>query len=251
MGTHTRGPAQHSAVTPAAGRLAAEQGRGAAGRSRQLPRPKLIPFCGVPVQGQQPCGTELSVHSTATKRPFVPYRKNKQQRQLCVSLQAHTAGLERETSFPKRPVCPSGYNHRCGSTATQCRSRVLCEFPYVWQGACHTHCTHPQAHTQNPVSCCPAQQGCESMSQLQGALGRHPTGPAGAITLFFLFSAGATKGPRSHLLFGAYSPLLFSSGPTAHSREEYWATSEKDLFTRSLPPDPFKHSSFWPISFWV
>ena len=124
---------------------------GAWGRSSQLPT--LIPFYRIPGQGQQPFGTELSVHSTATERAFVRNRKNERQRQLCVSLQTCTAGLERETSFPKRPVCLSDCNHRCGHTVTQHGSSVVFEFPRVWQGAYRTYSTHPHTCTQTPTHC--------------------------------------------------------------------------------------------------
>lgn len=218
---------RHLAGWPAGHRV------GASGRSSQLP--PLVPLCRVPGQGQQPFSTELSVHSTATKRAFVPNRKNKRQRQLCVSLQACTAGLERETSFPRRPVCPSGCNHRCVHTATQRRSCVVFEFPGMWQGAHHTHGTHPHTHTQNATNCCPAQQGCESRAATARGLRKTSDQPApsGAITLLFFFSRGATQVPGHIVLSRAHGPFL---------RRTLGSIRERPIPKKSVLP--FSPSSF-------
>lgn len=150
-------PGDPLAVTQAAGRLATEQGRGAADRSRELPPPKLIPFCGVPVQDQQPCGTELSVHSTATNR------KNKQQRQLWSPCRPIQQAWKEKLLSPRdqfaqaatiRDVVPQPHN----AEAVSCVSSRMCGRVLL------THSVHTltHTHTRNPVSCCPAQQGCES-----------------------------------------------------------------------------------------
>lgn len=84
---------------------------------------------------------------------------------------------------------------------------VWCWSSHVWQGAHHTHGTHPRTHTQTPTNCCPAQQGCES----RATTARGPRKASDRLLqghrfILPLFRWGR-KGPRSHCSFQGPQPI--------------------------------------------